>query len=255
MRRRVWQSAAVNALLDEVMDANGGMDRWQNAAAIRARVRTGGLLVRTRVPGNRFSDYRITVDIHEPKTVIDPFPRDGLRGVFDPWAVRIENCQGDTIDSRNHPRSLFFGLTGLRRNIRWDALDSVYFAGYAMWCYLTTPYLLTHKDVHVEEGAPWQEDGETWRRLNVEFSPELDTHSPRQTYYFDANGHLRRHDYVALVVGRWAKAAHYCAEPVNAGGFTFATRRRVYPIGPGNRPLPFPTLVSLQLSDLIVETK
>lgn len=121
-----------------------------------------------------------------------------------------------------------------------------------MWCYLATPYVLTHKDVRVEEGAPWQEGGETWRRLEVDFSPAIDTHSPHQVYYFDDAGRLRRHDYVALVVGRWARAAHYCADEVDVGGITIAARRWVLPIGPGNRALPFPTLVSLQLSDLSV---
>lgn len=244
----------MNSLLNRVLDAHGGVQRWANATAIRARVSTGGLLTRTRVPGNRFSDYRITVDVQEPRTIIDPFPHDGLRGVFDHGSVRIEDHRGDIISSRSHPRPLFFGLPGLRRNIRWDAMDSIYFGGYAMWCYLTTPYLLTRRGVRVEEGDPWQEDGQLWSRLNVEFSPGIDTHSPHQTYYFDTHGRLRRHDYTAQVVGHWAKAAHYCADPVAAGGLTFATRRWVRPIGPGNRPLPFPTLVSLQLSDLIVET-
>lgn len=236
------------------MEAGGGADRWQRATAIQARVRTGGLLVRTRVPGNRFSDYRLTVDVQQPRAVIDPFPREGLRGVFDDGSVRIEDREGGIVSSRARPRPQFFGLAGLRRNIRWDAMDSVYFGGYAMWCYLTTPYLLTREGVHVEEGAPWHEGGETWSRLNVVFPPEIDTHSPRQTYYFDADGNLRRHDYVAQVVGWWARAAHYCTDPVVAGGLTFPTRRWVVPIGPGNRPLPLPTLVSIQLTDLRVET-
>lgn len=237
------------------MEAHGGLDRWQRARVIHARVRTGGLLVQTRVPGNRFADYRITVDVQEPRTVIDPFPNDGQRGVFERGTVRIENREGDVISSRTHPRSVFFGRSGLRRNIRWDALDSVYFAGYAMWCYLTTPYLLTREGVQVDEGATWKEGGETWRRLSASFPPDIDTHSRRQSYYFDASSRLRRHDYVALVVGRWARAAHYCADQVQADGLVFATRRWVHPIGPGNRPLPLPTLVSLQLSDVAVVTK
>ncbi|AKN16554.1 hypothetical protein MHAE_10763 [Mycobacterium haemophilum DSM 44634] len=245
----------MSKLLDQVMEAHGGLDRWQRARAIHARVRTGGLLVRTRVPGNRFSDYRITVDVQQPRTVIDPFPYDGQRGVFERGMVRIENREGDVISSRTRPRLAFFGRSGLRRNIRWDAMDSVYFAGYAMWGYLTVPYLLMREGVQVDEGQAWKEGAETWRRLNVSFPPDIDTHSRRQSYYFDASGHLRRHDYVALVVGRWARAAHYCADHVQAGGLVFATRRWVHPIGPGNRPLPFPTLVSLQLSDMVVVSK
>lgn len=238
--------------MDWAVRASGGVDRWQQIVAIQGRVRTGGLLVRSRMPGNRLRDYRITVDISEPRTVLDPFPREGLRGIFDLGAVRIEDRDGNCISSRSDPRPLFFGAAGLRRNIRWDPLDSVYFAGYAMWCYITTPYLLTRDDVRTAEGPPWQEGGETWRTLNVDFPPGIDTHSPRQIYYFDAQGLLRRHDYVALVVGRLARAAHFSADYVKVDGLTVATRRWVLPIGPGNRPLRFPTLVSLQMSDLSI---
>jgi hypothetical protein len=65
---------------------------------------------------------------------------------------------------------------------------------------------------------------------------------------------LRRQDYVAEVVGRWARAAHYCDEHVRAGGLVFPTRRWVRPIGLRDRSLPFPTLVSLELSELHVES-
>jgi hypothetical protein len=245
----------MSALLHEVLDAHGGLERWRKAKTIHARVRTGGLLVRTRVPGNRFADYRITVHVQEPLTVFDPFPRDGQRGVFERRAARIESRGGEVISLRANARAAFFGRSGLRRNIRWDPLDSVYFAGYAMWNYLTTPYLLTREDVEVSEGETWQEGGETWRRLNASFPPDIDTHSPRQTFYFDAGGRLRRHDYVAEVVGPWARAALHCADPVQAGGLVFPTRRRVHPIGRGNRSLPFPTLVSMQLTDMRVETE
>ena len=242
----------MSALLAEVLDAHGGLSRWQDARTIHARVRTGGLLLRTRVPGNRFADYRVTVHVHEAKTVLDPYPHDGQRGVFERGSARIENRAGDVLRSRASPRAAFFGPQGLRRNIRWDPLDSVYFAGYAMWNYLTTPYLMTVEGVEVAEGPTWQQAGETWRRLTARFSPHIDTHSPRQTFYFDSGGRLRRHDYVAEVVGGWARAAHECDDPVRAGGLLFPTRRRVRPIGPGNRPLPFPTLVSLQLSEVEV---
>jgi hypothetical protein len=245
----------MSALLDEVLDAHGGSGRWRAARTVHARVRTGGLLIRTRVPGNRFADYRITVHVQQPRTVLDPFPRDGQRGVFESGAARIETHDGEVIGSRANARAAFFGPSGLRRNIRWDPLDSVYFAGYAMWNYLTTPYVLTRGDVEVDEGETWQQGAETWRRLNASFPPDIDTHSTRQTFYFDAAGRLRRHDYVAEVIGRWARAAHYCVDPVHAGGLVFPTRRWVHPIGPGNRSLPFPTLVSLQLSDVRVETE
>src|SRR5262245_23120154 len=117
----------MSALLDEVLDAHGGLERWRAARTVRARVRTGGLLIRTRVPGNRFADYRITVYVQEARTVLDPFPHDGLRGVFESGTARIESHEGEIISSRANARAAFFGRSGVRRNIRWDPLDSVYF--------------------------------------------------------------------------------------------------------------------------------
>ncbi len=245
----------MTALLDEVLDAHGGLERWLKVRTVHARVRTGGLLIQMRVPGNRFADYRITVHVQQPLTVFDPFPRDGQRGVFERGAARIEGHDGEVLSSRADARAAFFGRSGLRRNIRWDPLDSVYFAGYAMWNYLTFPYLLTREGVEVSEGDTWSDGAQTWRRLEASFPPNIDTHSPRQTFYVDAGGRLLRHDYVSEVIGRWARVAHHCADHIQAGGLLFPTRRWVHPLGPGNSSMPFPTLVSLQLTDLRVEAE
>lgn len=239
-------------LLDEVLEAHGGLERWRAVQTVEASARSGGLLIRTRVPGTRFADYRVSVDVEGRRTVIEPFPEVGRRGVFDRGEVRIEADDGEVIETRSDPRSAFFGRPGLRRNLRWDALDSTYFAGYAMWNYLTMPYLLTRDGVEVSEGEQWSQDGEQWRRVEARFPEWLDTHSPRQSFYFDSGGLLRRHDYVAEPVGGWAHGAHYCADHVEAGGLTFPTRRWVRPIGPGNRSMPFPTMVWIEIDDVRV---
>jgi hypothetical protein len=244
--------AAAPALLEEALEASGGLERWRAARTVDARVRSGGLLLRTRVPGLRFANYRVSVEIERRRTVMDPFPHHGRRAIFDRGAVRIEGEDGETVAARADPRPEFSGRSGLRRNLRWDALDSSYFAGYAMWNYLTTPYLLTREGVEASEGEPWSQDGEQWRRLQVSFPAGLDTHSRKQAFYFDSAGLLRRHDYVAEPVGGWAHGAHYCADHVEADGLTFPTRRWVHPIGPRNRSLPFPTMVSLRLDEIRV---
>ena len=65
---------AAPALLDEVLQAHGGAERWREASTIRARVRSGGLLIRTRVPGTHFADYLMTVEVGAPRTTAEPFP-------------------------------------------------------------------------------------------------------------------------------------------------------------------------------------
>ena len=242
-------------LVGEVLDAHGRLDRWRAARTIEAHVRSGGLLPRTRIPGNRFADYRLTVEVPEQRTVMDPFPRDGRRGVFDRGDVRIEDDDGAIMASRSDPRSAFSGLSGLRRSLRWDALDSAYFAGYAMWNYLTWPYLLTREGVEVREGESWTADGERWRRLEVTFPGGLHTHSRSQTFYIDDRRLIRRHDYTAEPVGRWANAALLCTEHREVDGLTFPTRRRVVPRGPRNRALPFPTLVWIRLDEISVSSE
>lgn len=237
------------ALLDQVLAAAGGEQLWRATERISARVRSGGLLMRTRVPGTRFADYRVTVETARPHTILDPFPEPGLRGVFDRGAVRIESADGRVHQQRSRPRELFSGRSGLRRNLRWDALDSTYFAGYAMWNYLVNPLLLIRDDLEVSEGQEWSGEGARWRRLDVRFPPGLDSHSPEQSFYYDDDARLVRHDYTAEVIGSWARAGHYCDEHRDFEGLSFPTRRRVLPLRRNGRTRPFPVLVSLELSD------
>ena len=58
-------------LLDEVLEGYGGSDRWEAARRVRARGRSGGLLLRTRVPGTRLADYHLTLELGERRTRIE----------------------------------------------------------------------------------------------------------------------------------------------------------------------------------------
>ncbi|OOK77443.1 hypothetical protein BZL29_3598 [Mycobacterium kansasii] len=128
-----------STLLDEALEAHGGLQRWQSAAEIHSRVRSGGLLVRTRVPGNRFEDYRITVDVQEPRTVIDPFPVDGQRG-----SSTTGRCgsRATTATSSAHGRtrgrrfSVARACGGISGGIRWIRSTSP-----GMPCGITSPRL------------------------------------------------------------------------------------------------------------------
>jgi hypothetical protein len=46
-------------------------------------------------------------------------------------------------------------------------LDVAYFKSYALWTYLTIPFLYTYAGFVTEEPPPWREDGETWRPLTM----------------------------------------------------------------------------------------
>ncbi len=243
----------MSALLDEALAAHGGLESWRDVTAITARGTFSGLL-RSRFPGNRMANGTVRVQPAHQHAVIDGFPQAGHRAVFDRGDVRIETLGGRLIESRHNARAAFNGLSSVRRNLRWDALDATYFAGYAWWNYLATPILLTSEGVTVTEGHAWPEAGEQWRRLEVRFPPSLHTHSPRQTFYVDAAGLIRRHDYTAQPVSRWAHAAHYSSDHQRIDRLVFAARRRVHVRGPRGRSLRHPTLVALDIDDIEVET-
>ena len=127
-----------------------------SAGAPRARsrrsARSGGLLLRTRVPGTRFADYEVTVEVDERRCVLDPFPEPGSRGVFDRGEVRIETRRRG---ARRACRSAAASSSGARAcgaTCAGTRSTPTYFAGYAMWNYLNTPHLLTRDDVEVARG-------------------------------------------------------------------------------------------------------
>jgi len=242
----------MSGLLDEVLAAHGGLERWQSVNALTAHGRFGGLLS-SRFPGNRMASVTVRVHLAQQYAVFQDFPNVDRRAVFDRGEVRIETPEGDVVESRPDARAAFAGLSGLRRNVRWDALDVAYFTGYAWWNYLTTPFLLTRDGVTVTEGDTRSESGEQWRRLEVSFPPNVHTHSRQQTFHVDSVGLIRRHDYVAEPVGRWARAAHYCSNHQPSAGLVFPMRRRVQPRVPGGRVLRHPTLVALDIDKIEVE--
>jgi hypothetical protein len=120
----------VSGLLNEVLAAHGGVERWRAATAITAHGTFGGLL-RSRFPGNQMANATVRVQLAEQRTVFEGFPDEEHRAAFDRGDVRIETRDGELIDSRRNARAAFTGLSGLHRNLRWDALDAAYFAGYA----------------------------------------------------------------------------------------------------------------------------
>ncbi len=237
-------------LLREVMDAHGGFNAWHTAAAVRAVMSTGGALFWMRTTRDAFRQTEVLVNLHEPRVEIRSFPNARQTSFFAPERVWIVDRSGTPIADRKHPRD---GFGGLGKQLHWDHLDSVYFAGYAIWNYLTAPYLLCRNDVRVESVPSREDAGETWRGLAAFFPPGLPTHNPTQTFYFDGRGRLRRHDYHAEVIGPYAVASHYCADHHTFGSAVFPTRRRVVPRTPSGRTLPFPTLVWIRVHEAVLE--
>lgn len=239
-------------LLDDAIEAHGGRRRWSKVSEIGAHARSGGLLMRIKGKPKNFADYGLNVSTAKQSAVFDPYPKAGSSGLFAGDSVRVLAADGSVAEERSDPRQAFSGRSGLRRNLWWDDLDALYFAGYAMWNYMNLPFLLERPGFETAEGEPIDADGETWRRLDVTFPEGIHTHCPEQTFYFDERCLLRRHDYSPNVVSSLANGVHFSDEHAEVDGLIFPTRRRVVPKAPGGRPLPGPAVVWIELSAITV---
>ncbi|MBQ0895399.1 hypothetical protein KBX37_20225 [Micromonospora sp. U56] len=242
------KSNAVNELLEQAIAAHGGMDRWNELSSVSARVLGGGALWGLKGQEGVLDDVVTRAELHRQVARTTPFGRPDLSSVVTPDRVVIETAAGEVAEERSRPRESFVGheiATG------WDRLHLAYFNGYAMWNYLTEPFLLAGPGFQLEELAPHHEDGEVWRALRVVFPDEVATHSREQTYYVDAEGHIRRHDYVPDVFGPGAPvAANYSFDPRRYDGILVPTRRLVYLLDAEGRPDKNTVIVSIELQDV-----
>jgi hypothetical protein len=97
----------------------------------------------------------------------------------------VDDAAGQVIEVRDNPRDAFAGHVG---ETPWDALHAAYFDGYALWTYLTQPFLYTYPGFETAEIEPWEEAGETWRRLRVIFPDHIASHTREQVTYFGPDG-------------------------------------------------------------------
>ena len=210
-------------LLEMALEAHGGLALWRQLTAITADMTVGGSLFEMKGQGGTLGKTTMVVDPRKPHATYSPVGMPGLKGIYDgDQRVAIETEAGRLLEQRPSPRTVFADMP---REHPWDLLHLMYFCGYAGWNYLTIPFIFTYPGFVTEEITPWEEAGETWRRLKVQFSPDIPTHCPQQTFYFDEKGLLRRQDYEAEVVSS-LPTAHYLYDHANFSGLVMPTRRR-----------------------------
>jgi hypothetical protein len=107
------------------------------------------------------------------------------------------------------------------------------------------PFLLAWRDVVCEELSPWKENGESWRRLEVDFPDYIATQSSKQTLYIDKLGLLKRNDYDVEIA-----AAHYIYAYVDMSGIKFPTVRRVFNRKKDGSIDREPLVISIDLSNI-----
>jgi len=216
-------------LRSEVISAHGG-SAWSGTTALSASVKIGGPFWEFKGQRELFGREIVSLSTHRER--ISLTNGDGRRFEFDNGenVVRLLDAEGQILDHLPSPRESFEGYSTAST---WSRLQAAYFISYALWHYLTEPFLFDYPGVEAEEIEPWDEGGETWRRLQVRYPTSIATHSHLETYYFGADFLQRRMDY-SPAINHGADIAHYTHEYRRFGAFLFPTQRRVYPRLPDN---------------------
>jgi len=209
-------------LLEAVIEAHGGMQRWREVRAIDLRFNfSGAALVVKGFPRHR--EPSCSIGLAERRVVFQRLGGDpDERWIFTPDRCWRERRDGSLLEERHAPRDAFEGHVW---ETKWDALHLTYFIGYAIWNYVSIPFLLAGPGFAIRELAAHEESGEAWSVLEVTFPDSVPAHTKVQRFYFGSDSMLRRMDYATDVAG--GVAAHYCFDHRQFDGITLPTLRRV----------------------------
>jgi hypothetical protein len=212
------------ALLEAAIRRHGGWAAWTACRSISVRPTTlRGLLPAWKGVGKSFPlPGRVDVRPHDFAAVFVDYPSAGRRGTFTAGALTLVDEGGAVAHSAADGRASFRGLAKYRS---WSPADALYFFGYALTHYHGLPFTLV-------DGRPLgtcrvRHEGRTLAGVEVELPLGLHTHCRRQTFYFEEDGLLRRHDYVAEIAGSWARGAHFWRDFVTVAGLEIARERHV----------------------------
>ena len=234
------------ALLDDAIDACGGLARWNSLSRFTLHLSVGGSLFSDAGHAREFKDVTAEGSTRTQSVRFTGITGGEQSGAFQPDAITIESLDGQVLRTWRNP-SLAFPAASAPALA--DELHLVFFCGVAIWNYLTIPFLLAHPDVVLEELSPRSEGTETWRRLRAQFPAHLITLAPEQIFYFDQNALQRRTDHDLFGM----KVAHHSWAHDNFGGIVVPTLRRVQTLQADGTQIAKPVLMDVEIFDAVFE--
>lgn len=236
----------MTGLFAEVLEAHGGLSRWNEFSRVEARIATGGRLWALKGQPQDDTPRLMSVALRTQWASVQPFGAPDQKTDFTPDRVAVEKLDGRVVADLRSPRDSFAGHA---LETPWTPLQRAYFNGYALWNYLTAPFLMSLPGFTVREIGPVTDHGETWRGLQVHYPSNVASHSRVEEFYFDADRLIRRHDYRVDVAGGFA-TQHYTDDIVEFDGIKVPTRRRAYRCDANGQILPNELMVAIDLSDI-----
>jgi hypothetical protein len=233
------------ALLRDVLQV-AGEDMWRQMRRYTLHMSVRGLLCTRKCSSAQLKDLVVEGSTDQQRLEINGFCGVNQRAWYRPDWVALEGPNGELLKETKASQQQ------LRERLRtslWDELQLAYYCGYSIWNYVAVPFVFAEPDVSTEE----LETGSllSWRRLRVRFPPRVVTHSTHQTFYFDRDELLRRLDYTSEHDG--TRIAQLFSGHQRFAGILIPTLCRSMPIAPDGVSLGKPSLVDIEIFDVVFE--
>ena len=217
-----WSQEAID-LVERAVAKHGGWRRWESPYEVQARVKLlTGILPSVKGLCLTYPQFgNVSTIPSRCRTTFEDYPAKGMQSVFENGDVWISDPAGGVRKSEHHRQT----FRGLRKYRLWSPLDAVYFFGYAIWHYHTLPFSLP--ECRLVRLCTAKGKGAPFRGVVVDLPPNVETHSSRQSFFFNEDGTLTRHDYVADVMGFWVRGAHFWSAFERRAEVLVATHRSV----------------------------
>src|SRR5712691_7085375 len=96
-------------LLETVIEAHGGLERWNQLETVSARLLQGGALWALKGQAGVLDDVVVTASLHEERASHRPFGAPNRHSSFSPERVAIEDDDGTVLEALDQPRTSFAG--------------------------------------------------------------------------------------------------------------------------------------------------
>ncbi len=208
-----WSEQAKNQF-EKAVAAHGGWQAWNELASVRIKInKFTGFLQQLKGLGRTY-EIPDSVIIN-PKSRRADFHYADHTDTFHDGRLVYSTRQVTVEDGR----SLFTSTTFEQ----WQPQHALYFFGYATVNYLSYPFILPQFEL-----LNFKTTGSS-HCYTIRFPGNFHTHCAIQTFYFDSENKLSRHDYHAPFAGPLVFGAHYTEGYVSHKGLQLAQIRKVRP--------------------------
>ena len=237
------------ALLDDLLIAHGGIDRWRRVNRFTLHLSIGGAVIGEKCGVPTLKDLAVQGSMDDQSLEIIGLTASDELARYQPGRVVLEGRGGGVLSAKRLPEE---GLRSWLRANTWDELQLAYFCGCVIWNHIVLPFCLADEGAQTEELASVRVQMETWRRLKAKFPERFITYSASQSFYANGGNLLRRVDHASLYDD--SRIAHEFWGHQRFSGIMVPTLSRQLILESDGAVMAQPVLVDVEIFDALYET-